>query len=186
MGNIFYIYELIHPILKVSFYVGKGKNDRMYDHYLGSNKSNKDVQFYLKELQEQDLQPIYNKIEKNLTEQEAFKKEKEWIKFYGLNNLCNESEGGCGGDLISNHPRRSEILNKMRKPRSEQARKNMCVPRSKEHKKNISIATSGKNNPMYRKKFYDIWVEKYGIEEANMRENIRKDKLRIYRTGKKC
>ena len=30
--NIFYLYHLIDPRNQIPFYVGKGKNNRMYDH----------------------------------------------------------------------------------------------------------------------------------------------------------
>lgn len=151
---------------------------------MGSTKSSKNVQDVLLKLHEQNLEPVYNKIEENLTEQEALNKEVEWIKYYGRDNLCNESDGGVGGDLITNHPNKEQILLKMRKPKSEQGKKNMRKKRSLEHRKNISIATSGKNNPMFGKRFYDIWIEKYGKKEADKKENERKNKLKIYRTGK--
>lgn len=38
-----------------------------------------------------------------------------------------------------------------------------------------SNATKGENNPMYGKSFYVVWVEKYGVEEANKKYNKWKD-----------
>lgn len=43
-------------------------------------------------------------------------------------------------------------------------------------KKTMSNVTSGKNNGMYGKSFYDVWVEKYGTEIAN-------DKMVKYRNN---
>lgn len=100
--NEFYIYELIDPIYLIPFYVGKGKGNRIYDHYTNekAQKYNKNLYNAIKKLKQQNLEPIYNKIEENLTEQEAFKKEKEWIKFYGRENLYNLTDGGEGGNTL--------------------------------------------------------------------------------------
>jgi len=46
---------------------------------------------------------------------------------------------------------------------------------NKEFKEKMSKVTSGKNNAMYGKNVYDIWVEKYGQEKANEKmSNFRK------------
>ncbi len=54
---------------------------------------------------------------------------------------------------------------------------------TQEFRNKMSIISSGENNPMYDRKIYDIWVEKYGIEEANKREIIRREKLSIRFSG---
>lgn len=41
----------------------------------------------------------------------------------------------------------------------------------------ISVNNSGKNNPMYGRSAYDIWVEKYGKEEADKRRIIQNQKI---------
>lgn len=38
-----------------------------------------------------------------------------------------------------------------------------------EMKEQMSKNNSGKNNPMYGRSSYEVWIEKYGIEEANKR-----------------
>ena len=40
-------------------------------------------------------------------------------------------------------------------------------PMSDDEKNKLSVLMSGKNNPMYGKSIYSVWVNKYGIEEAN-------------------
>jgi len=40
---------------------------------------------------------------------------------------------------------------------------------TKQTRQKLSIATSGKNNPMFNRSVYDLWVEKYGIDGANQR-----------------
>jgi hypothetical protein len=48
-------------------------------------------------------------------------------------------------------------------------------PNSKSYKNN-SKKNSGNNNAMYGRSAYDIWVEKYGIEEAEKRKQIQINK----------
>jgi hypothetical protein len=55
--------------------------------------------------------------------------------------------------------------------------------RTNEMKKKMSIAKTGENNFMYRKTIYDVWLQKYGKEEANNRwenwlTNVRNGVLR--------
>lgn len=42
---------------------------------------------------------------------------------------------------------------------------------------------SGNKNPMYGKSFYDVWVEKYGLEEANRKLEEYKNKKRKKKNG---
>jgi len=55
-----------------------------------------------------------------------------------------------------------ETLEKIKQTRAE----NPYIP-TDETKQKISLSSKGKNNPMYGKTFYDAWVAKYGIEEAD-------------------
>ncbi len=49
----------------------------------------------------------------------------------------------------------------------------------KEKLKQSHSDVKGQKNPMYGKKVYDIWIEKYGLNEANIRLEKMKEKLRI-------
>jgi len=49
---------------------------------------------------------------------------------------------------------------------------------TEEYRNKQSKNSSGKNNGMFNKCAYDIWVEKYGKIEADKRNNIKKQKLR--------
>ena len=44
--------------------------------------------------------------------------------------------------------------------------KNISKYKTDEYKLSQSKLTSGRNNKMYGKKYYDIWVEKYGKEPS--------------------
>ncbi len=54
-----------------------------------------------------------------------------------------------------------------------------------EFRKKMSKVTSGKRNPMYGRTVKEIWIEKYGIKEANIREKERKKKISKATKGKK-
>lgn len=73
----------------------------------------------------------------------------------------------------------------------QQSRKGKPVDKApyqtKEFLDKMSKVSSGKNNPMYGKKVYDIWLEKYGKEEADKRKQAAKEKhLKNIKRGKDC
>jgi hypothetical protein len=55
--------------------------------------------------------------------------------------------------------------------------------KTQEFRDKMSSLTFGKLNPMYGKKVFDIWVEKYGIEEAKKREIAWKAKISLKKKG---
>lgn len=64
------------------------------------------------------------------------------------------------------------------------SRADKSYTKTDEFKKKISNATSGKNNPMYGKTVYDIWVEKYDKEMADIKQSELKLKLSKAASGK--
>lgn len=69
------------------------------------------------------------------------------------------------------HKHTNETKNKLRAARI----KNNDIWQTKEHRAKMSKLTSGKNNPMYGKTYYEIWVNKYGSVEADKRmERLKK------------
>lgn len=52
-----------------------------------------------------------------------------------------------------------------------------------EHRDKISKSLSGENNPMYGKTVYQLWCQKYGIIEADLKENNRRKKISISSKG---
>lgn len=95
----------------------------------------------------------WNVIFNCLNEKEMNRMEKEFIAIYNAQyELYNHSEGGEGGNTFS-------LLSEKDK-----------LKRVERYK--------GKNNPMHNKSMYDVWVNKYGIEEADRRLKEFKNKCK--------
>ena len=90
--NNFYVYEWIRLDTNEPFYIGKGKNKRYCQTY---NRNKYFMNIYNK------VPTKSNIIINNLTENEAFELEKEYInnyrKKYKLSNICDGGEGCSGG-----------------------------------------------------------------------------------------
>jgi hypothetical protein len=135
--NNYYVYLHVRNSDGLPFYVGKGINNRYKSKISRSswwnnivNKHGYDIIF----------------LETNLTESESLDREIYWInrigrKDLGNGPLVNMTYGGDGGDTISNHPNKKEIIKKS-------ASKKIGIKRP-EH----SDKMKGSNNPMYNKKF---------------------------------
>jgi hypothetical protein len=106
------------------FYIGKGKTttvyNRMYRHLefvknRGFDLTNNQYKYNLiKQILDENLEPIIIKVEENLTEENAFNLEKLLIEIIGTRinlkgSLVNISTGGDGGDIFTNNPRKEEI-----------------------------------------------------------------------------
>jgi hypothetical protein len=85
--NRFYVYEHLKPNTGEVFYIGKGCDKRAYQTRSRNNHWTNIVNKYGLE-----VNIVYN----NLTNSEASQKEIDLIEFYGLNNLCNMTQGGEG------------------------------------------------------------------------------------------
>lgn len=102
--NIYYVYSYREPNKKEPFYIGKGKGNRLYAHYL-SSKLNDGSRFHnkLRKMIQLGIKPIIEKVKWDLSEVEALKLEIELISKYKLiedgGTLCNLTYGGEGGSL---------------------------------------------------------------------------------------
>lgn len=144
--SIFYVYVHKRKTDGSVFYVGKGTGER------ASDNSPRNIWWsrIVKKSNGYEFEIVYN----NLTEQEAFKKEQELILEIGLDNLCNITKGGSGGDTLSRNPNLKEIGRK------------------------ISTQCTGDLNPNKGMGYYKHWINKYGIEEANKKLEELKKKAR--------
>lgn len=87
-------------------------------------------------------------IEEVLTPEILNEREKFWIRTFNSVDKSigyNIALGGNGGDLFTNHPNKEAYREKIVK------------------------ATSGKNNKMYGRSVYSVWVEKYGKDVAEIK-----------------
>lgn len=114
----FYVYIYLNPLKPGKFvyedlifdfepfYVGKGFNNRFYDHLKEAIKNPKPVKGehklnMIRKILREDKEPIILKLKENLIEKEAFEYEKLYIKVIGRNDLnsgplTNLTDGGEG------------------------------------------------------------------------------------------
>lgn len=78
----YYVYLHLNPTTKKVFYVGIGKNDRVFD---GGSKRNKSWKEYVYK----NGGFLFEFYKKNLSKKEALLVERELIVSYGLENLTN-------------------------------------------------------------------------------------------------
>lgn len=95
----YYVYELIDPRDMKTFYVGKGKGNRVHEHikkvernsaYLSNPKKNEKI----KDILNAGLRPIEKIIERFETDEEAVEYEEYTISLYGIENLTNVYKKG--------------------------------------------------------------------------------------------
>jgi hypothetical protein len=107
--NIFYVYHLIDPRNNLPFYVGKGKNERMFDHESAVKngrvpQNNKFLFRKIKKILSLGLSIEYKKIYENLDEKTSLLREideENRLKSLGI-NLCNIVPCGTGGNIYAN------------------------------------------------------------------------------------
>ena len=159
MEKIYYVYVYRHPITKIPFYVGKGKNGRMF-HHLNENKNNfeNERKFQcIQQLKNKNLQPLIGRYAKNLDEETAYKIEENLIRKWGrkdfdkngillnicINNRPPPSDGknnNCYGLYGEDHPAYG-----YKHP------KHILEKRAKTYSRNAKLYgfIRGKNNPRY-------------------------------------
>jgi hypothetical protein len=104
-------------------YVGKGNNERLYDHLF--NSSNNILSSKISKIKELGLEPIIEKYIDDINEDEAYEIEKQLIKKIGKivdNNgtLCNYCNGGKGGRLGFKHSKKTiELFSEQRKGKKQ-------------------------------------------------------------------
>ena len=114
-------------------------------------------------------------LDECFTNEELKKKEVFWIDKLNSTDLekgYNISKGGDGGDVITNHPNKEKIIEKI----SEFMKKRIFT---EEHKKNLS-----KNHHSTKHKKGKTYLELYGPEKAQEYVNKLKQSRQKYKTEK--
>lgn len=100
---MFYIYAYIDPRNNLPFYIGKGKDDRKFDHLNenSSKKENREKYKIIAELKSLGLSPIIEELESNIVDEFiAYNREDFYILSYGRKGiepdgiLTNKTIGG--------------------------------------------------------------------------------------------
>lgn len=160
---MYYVYELIDPRVNIPFYVGKGKNDRVYFHLSEKSraKSDNERKFNkIKKIRECGYEPEIKIVKYFDNEDDAYFYEELLIQKYGrirydengiLTNICESSrppklKGRTYKEMYGDNW--EEQIEKRRKAQID-AGGYGPKKHSEETKKKISEKVSGKNNPSY-------------------------------------
>ena len=151
--NEYYVYEWFIVDTNEVFYVGKGKGNRYKEH---KRRNKFFIDMY--STHKCDVRKIYE----NLSEEDAFKKEKELIAYYRkntnyrLSNVCDGGEGSSGWKPTEDFKKKQSKIHKeqwqdedFRKRMEEIRRKEDGPYKSKEFREKMAKVVSGTNNPNY-------------------------------------
>lgn len=89
--NRWYVYLYIDPIDKAVFYVGKGKENRVFDHL--ADRSEKEKTKRIEAIRSQGLEPEIDILADDLDEETSFRIESAVIDVIGKENLTNIQHG---------------------------------------------------------------------------------------------
>jgi hypothetical protein len=198
LNNIYYVYIHYRKDNLQPFYVGKGKCNRAFGK--GSNRS----KYWNNIVKKHGV--FVQIMERNLTEAEAFQREKFYIHVLGKNNLCNITDGGegCSGmipwnkgvsfNVGENNPMYGKTPWNKGKSHSDETKKIISLKRkgvknSDETKKKISEKLKGKfsgaKNPMYNKKLSNETKLKISQKLKGKKHSLQtKEKISLNRKGK--
>jgi hypothetical protein len=131
MNNNFYIYFHTKLTNDEVFYVGKGKDTRAWVKRGRSQYWNRIKNKY---------GYIIHIVEKDLTEEQAFEREKYWIEYFGKENLVNMTDGGEGS---TGYKHSEETIKKMIQVKKGN-KHTLGHKHSEEHKRKNSESHKGK------------------------------------------
>jgi len=161
---MYYVYELIDPRVNFPFYVGKGKNDRVYFHLSEKSRAKTDNERKFNKIQKirkEGYEPKIKIVEYFENEDDAYDYEEQLIKKYGrvrydengiLMNICESSrpprlKGRTYQEIYGDNW--EEQIQKRMKTKEERKNYGGVKKHTEETKKKISEKVAGKNNPSY-------------------------------------
>lgn len=178
MSNIYYVYSYTNPLTNEIFYIGKGKNGRLYNH-LEETKENTENYFkwcIIESLRRKNIQPLIEKIIENLTEDEAYKLETEFIIKYGRKGI--DENGILTNRCLDRYPPRWETY-----PMEEQiairkkcgdATRDIPKPLTQRNKMSISRLKHFEEHPESK-----IHLSEIASRRMNLPENIEKERQKL-------
>lgn len=120
-------------------------------------------------------------LEANKKNSEALKGHPNWNHLEGIPKTPEHCKNISLG--LSGVPKTEEHKANCRHPKSKEGRENIKIANQKRRalEKELGITYSGDKNPMYGKNKFQIWVDKYGLDEAHRRQtaqNIKAEETR--------
>ena len=137
---MYYIYAYIDPRTDLPFYIGKGKNNRKFDHLKEQDETSEKVNL-IKEIQLVGLEPKIIELESNIeNEAIAYNRENYYILIYGRKGF--ETNGILTNKALHGQPPKP-IWDSSRKKRHSEWNKSYWTPeRIKEHKEKNLVPLS--------------------------------------------
>lgn len=102
---MYYIYEYIDPRTNLPFYIGKGKDTRMYDHVrsIQAKRENSNKAQVIQDIIDAGLFPVIREIENNIViEADAYAREDYYILHYGRKGI--DQDGILTNKTLHGHP----------------------------------------------------------------------------------
>jgi len=160
---MYYVYELIDPRINLPFYVGKGKNDRVYFHLSEKSRAKSDNERKFNKIQkirECGYEPEIKIVKYFDNEDDAYLYEEELIKKYGrirydengiLTNICESSRPPKLKGRTYKEIYGDKWEEQIEKRKTAQINVGGYGPKkhTEETKRKISEKVAGKNNPSY-------------------------------------
>lgn len=153
----YYVYTLLDPRkFDAPFYVGKGKDNRCYQHLNGTcSGENKFKDKIINAIRKKGLEPKIKFLVENLEEEKAYEIETWYIQLWGRRNI--DPGGILTNVCLDRRPPSAKEAGRIYGPLSKETKKK--ISKSKTGKKmepwvgeKLSKIRTGKNNPNYGKK----------------------------------
>lgn len=169
----FYVYQLRRADQEDPFYIGKGKGDRLNEHFKGYVEDNPLKKNIIAKARAEGVELLAEIIEDGLEESEAFALEMATIKKYGRRDngsgcLCNMTDGGEGlsGFRFSEESRARMSQMRMGKPKPEG-----FGDRLSSSTKGIPRPwASEKNGPMSEENYAKIFTQEYRSKMSEIKK----------------
>jgi hypothetical protein len=187
---MYYVYELIDPRVNLPFYVGKGKDNRVYFHLSEKSRAKSDNQRKFNKIQKirkEGYEPEVKIVEYFENENDAYFYEESLIQKYGrirydeggiLTNICESSrppklKGRTYQEIYGDNW--EEQIQKRMETKKERKNYGGVRKHTEETKRKISEKVAGKNNPNYGNHHSQETLSKISKSLKELYENGKKN-----------